>query len=168
MSNTQGMLYIHSVSAALCPHIEWAVNSVLDEDLKFTWDKQAADTGMYRTAVEWRGEAGIGALLTTSLRRMGNIRFEVTEDASKGVDAGRWSYTPNLGIFYAQTDVYGNIVVSEDRIRHAYEIGNKENDPLRVYQELSLAIGEPWDDELEPFRQAGAGAPVRWLNTQTA
>jgi hypothetical protein len=30
--------------------------------------------------------------------------------------------------------------------------------------ELSLLLGQPWDDELEPFRHAGAGAPVRWLH----
>lgn len=30
--------------------------------------------------------------------------------------------------------------------------------------ELSLLLGEPWDDELEPFRRAAAGAPVRWLH----
>ena len=30
--------------------------------------------------------------------------------------------------------------------------------------ELALLLGEPWDAELEPFRRAGDGAPVRWLN----
>jgi len=30
--------------------------------------------------------------------------------------------------------------------------------------ELSLLLGQPWDDELEPFRHAAAGAPVRWLH----
>jgi len=30
--------------------------------------------------------------------------------------------------------------------------------------ELSLLLGEPWDAELEPFRHASAGAPVRWLH----
>jgi hypothetical protein len=30
--------------------------------------------------------------------------------------------------------------------------------------ELSLLLGQPWDDELEPFRRAAAGAPVRWLH----
>jgi hypothetical protein len=30
--------------------------------------------------------------------------------------------------------------------------------------ELGLLLGQPWDDELEPFRRAGEGAPVRWLN----
>ncbi len=31
-------------------------------------------------------------------------------------------------------------------------------------EELSLLLGQPWDDELEPFRHAAAGAPVRWLH----
>jgi Protein of unknown function (DUF3145) len=31
-------------------------------------------------------------------------------------------------------------------------------------EELSLLLGEPWDAELEPFRHASAGAPVRWLH----
>ncbi|MGO9293967.1 MAG: DUF3145 family protein [Streptosporangiaceae bacterium] len=30
--------------------------------------------------------------------------------------------------------------------------------------ELRTLLGQPWDDELEPFRHAGAGAPVRWLH----
>lgn len=30
--------------------------------------------------------------------------------------------------------------------------------------ELSLLLGEPWDAELESFRHASAGAPVRWLH----
>ena len=30
--------------------------------------------------------------------------------------------------------------------------------------ELGLLLGQPWDDELETFRRASEGAPVRWLN----
>jgi len=30
--------------------------------------------------------------------------------------------------------------------------------------ELALLLGQPWDDELEPFRHAAEGAPVRWLH----
>ena len=29
-------------------------------------------------------------------------------------------------------------------------------------EEQCLLLGDPWDDELEPFRHAAAGAPVRW------
>ena len=37
-------------------------------------------------------------------------------------------------------------------------------DELR--EALELALGQAWDDELEPLRHAGAGAPVRWLNNR--
>ena len=74
----------------------------------------------------------------------------------------RWSHTPDLGIFHATTDVSGNIMVSEDRIRYAYEAG--AGDPSVLMHELSLALGEAWDDELEPFRLAAAHANVRWLH----
>ena len=30
--------------------------------------------------------------------------------------------------------------------------------------ELDKLLGKPWDDELETFRYAGDGAPVRWLH----
>ena len=30
--------------------------------------------------------------------------------------------------------------------------------------ELQRLLGSAWDHELEPFRRAGDGAPVRWLN----
>ena len=34
----------------------------------------------------------------------------------------------------------------------------------RLTDVLDLALGQAWDDELEPFRYAVAGAPVRWLH----
>jgi hypothetical protein len=91
-----------------------------------------------------------------------HLRYEVTEEASPGSDALRWSHTPSLGIFQGVTDVHGNIMVSEDRIRYAYEKG--KGDPAIVYHELSIALGEAWDEELEPFRAAAEGAPVRWMH----
>ncbi len=30
--------------------------------------------------------------------------------------------------------------------------------------ELGRLLGTAWDNELEPFRRAADGAPVRWLN----
>ena len=30
--------------------------------------------------------------------------------------------------------------------------------------EMQALLGKAWDDELEPFRYAGDGAPVRWLH----
>jgi hypothetical protein len=117
---------------------------------------------MYRAEIGWAGVPGTGAKLASALRGWAHLRYEVTEEASRGVDGSRWSHTPELGIFHATTDSAGNIVVTEDRIRYAYEQG--AGDPAVLYQELSLALGEAWDEELEPFRHAADGAPIRWLH----
>ena len=127
----------------------------------FDWTAQPAGPGFYRAEHSWQGAQGTGARLASALRGWAHLRYEITEEASHGVDGSRWSHTPELGIFHAATDVHGNIVVPEDRIRAALE---HAADPVRLRTELDLALGQAWDDELEPFRYAGAGAPVRWLH----
>ena len=41
-----------------------------------------------------------------------------------------------------------------------------DGDRARATLELEVdkLLGKPWDDELETFRHAGEGAPVRWLH----
>ena len=77
--------------------------------------------------------------LTSALRGWAHLRYEVTEEPSRGVDGGRWSHTPELGIFHAVTDVHGNVMVPEDRIRAAVEAG--AGDPAILRHELDLALG---------------------------
>ena len=60
-------------------------------------------------------------------------------------------------------DTIGNVVVPEDRIRAALESATTYEE---LREGLDLALGQAWDDELESFRYAGAGAPVRWLNNR--
>jgi len=127
----------------------------------FDWTEQPAAPGMLRAEISWVGTAGTGARLASALRGWDHLRYEVTEDATLTTDGSRWSHTPSLGIFHAQTDRVGNVVVPEDRIRNAL---TNLGDPLRLAESLDLALGQAWDDELEPFRYAGAGAPVRWLH----
>ena len=79
-----------------------------------------------------------------------------------GTDGARWQHTPGLGIFFAQTDTAGNVVIPEDRIRYAMEVSG--GNALELQRELNLALGQAWDDELEPFRHAGDGSPVVWLH----
>ena len=158
---TRGVLFVHSAPRALCPHIEWAAGGVLNLRVSMDWTDQPAAPGMFRAEVSWQGQAGIGPRLTSALRGWTHLRYEVTEEASHGTDGGRWSHTPELGIFHATTDVHGNMLVPEDRVRAALE---HAADPARMRRELDLALGQAWDDELEPFRYAGAGAPVRWLH----
>ena len=160
--STRGVVFIHSTPTALCPHITWALESVLDQAVSLDWIEQPLGRSLRRAEFSWTGEPGTGAKLASALRGWDNVRYEVTEEASAGCDGSRWSHTPDLGIFHATTDVSGNIMVSEDRIRYAYEAG--AGDPSVLMHELSLALGEAWDDELEPFRLAAAHANVRWLH----
>jgi len=158
---TRGVLFVHSAPRALCPHVEWAAGNVLSVRVGMDWTPQPAGAGFYRAEYSWQGAQGTGAKLASSLRGWAHLRYEVTEEASHGADGSRWSHTPELGIFHAAIDVHGNVVVPEDRIRAALQFAG---DPRRMREELDLALGQAWDDELEPFRYAGAGAPVRWLH----
>lgn len=158
---TRGVLFVHSATRAMCPHIEWAAQSVLGARASFEWTDQPAGSALYRAEVAWQGTPGTGARLASALRGWEHVRYEVTEDPSFGSDGGRWSHTPSLGIFHAVTDVHGNIVVPEDRIRAVLEAGVSVTEFKRA---MDLALGAAWDEELEPFRYAGSGAPVRWLH----
>ncbi|NMW89696.1 DUF3145 domain-containing protein [Mobiluncus curtisii] len=158
---TRGVLFIHTAPRALCPHIEWAAGTVLNTEVNLDWTVQEAGPAFFRTEFSWVGMVGTGAKLASALRGWEHLRYEVTEDAAPGTDGGRWSHTPELGIFYAQTDSVGNVVVPEGRILAALE---HADNPLQMRRELDLALGRAWDEELEPYRWAGVGAPVKYLH----
>lgn len=158
---TRGVIFIHSAPRSLCLHVEWAIGAVLDQQVSLEWTDQPAQDGTFRAEIAWVGKVGTGAQLASQLHGWENLRFEITEEASATTDGGRWSYTPDLGIFHAQTDTLGNVVIPENRIRYALEHREQVPEMIRL---LHLALGSAWDDELEPFRYAGTGAPVRWLH----
>ncbi|WP_025156783.1 DUF3145 domain-containing protein [Leifsonia aquatica] len=159
---SRGVLYVHSSPGALCPHIEWAAGRALGRAVNFTWETQPVLRGAQRAEFFWDGPQGTGARLATALRGWEHLRYEVTEDAGLGTDGGRWMHTPDLGVFFAQTDTAGNMVVPEDRIRYAMEVAG--GNALELHRELRLALGQAWDDELEPFRHAHDDTSVIWLH----
>jgi hypothetical protein len=158
----RGVLYIHSAPRALCPHIEWAASRALERGVNFNWDDQPVLRGSKRAEYYWEGPRGTGAALASSLRGWEHLRYEVTEDAGLGTDGGRWMHTPDLGIYFAQTDTVGNVVIPEDRIRYAMETAG--SNALELHRELRLALGQAWDDELEAFRHATDDSAVVWLH----
>jgi hypothetical protein len=160
--NARGVLFVHSSPRALCPHVEWAAGRALGAAVNFDWIEQPVLKGAQRTEFYWEGPRGSGAALASALRGWEHLRFEVTEDAGLGTDGGRWMHTPDLGIFFAQTDTAGNTVVPEDRIRYAIEVAGSNT--LELHRELRLALGQAWDDELEPFRHASDLNSVVWLH----
>ena len=161
-SNARGVLYVHSAPRALCPHIEWAAGRALGRAVSFTWESQPVLKGAKRAEFYWEGQRGAGAALASALRGWEHLRYEVTEDAGLGTDGARWMHTPDLGIFFAQTDTAGNMVVPEDRIRAAMDSAG--SNALELHRELRLALGQAWDDELEVFRHATDDTQVTWLH----
>jgi len=160
---TRGVVYIHATPTALCPHIEWAVGAVLGARVTLEWTPQPAAPGTVRAELSWQGEQGTAAAIASALRDWHLIRFEVTEEPSAGGEGERYSCTPDLGLFCATTGPHGDIMVREDRLRAA--LARAVSDPsISVEVELTTLLGAPWDEELEPFRYAGDGAPVRWLH----
>lgn len=159
---TRGVLFVHSAPSAVCPHIEWAIGGVLDVRPNPAWTAQPAEVGTWRAEVAWAGPPGSGARMASALRGWGRLRFEVTEEPSRGADGARWSHTPDLGIHHAVVGVHGDVLIGEDRLRSA--IATSDGDPVALSSALDRILGRAWDEQLEPFRCAGDGAPVRWLH----
>ena len=159
---SRGVLYVHSAPSALCPHVEWAVGGVLGVPVNPTWTPQQAQAGTYRAELSWTGVAGSAAAITSALRGWNHLRFEVTEEPTAGTEGARYSYTPELGVFHAVIGLHGDIMIPEDRLKAA--VVKSALGETTLTGEIDKLLGKPWDDELETFRHAGEGAPVRWLH----
>jgi len=159
---TRGVVFIHATPKALCAHLQWALESVLGSRVSLEWRDQPAAAGMMRSDLSWTGAPGTGAAIATTLRGFTGVRYEITEDASAGLDGGRWSYTPSLGILHSRTSANGDIVLSEDRLREIITLAQGSAEAMA--EMIEECLGSEHDAELDIFRHAGEGAPVRWLH----
>jgi hypothetical protein len=156
------VLFVHSAPSALCPHLEWAVGGVLGAAVNLEWSPQPAQAGTHRAELSFSGEPGTAAAIASSLRGWNHLRFEITEDPTAHSEGARFSYTPDLGVFHAVTGLHGDILIPEDRLKAA--VVKAAVGETTLLGEIDKLLGKPWDDELETFRHAGEGAPVRWLH----
>lgn len=159
---TRGVLFIHSAPSALCPHVEWAAGGVLGNPVNLEWTPQPAQAGTYRAEFSWAGDAGTAAAIASALRGWNQLRFEITEDPTSGTEGARYSYTPELGVFHGVTGLHGDLMIPEDRLKAA--VVKAALGETTIELEIDKLLGKPWDDQLETFRYAGDGVPVRWLH----
>jgi hypothetical protein len=162
--SAHGVLYLHSAPPALCPHIEWAVAGIVGAPVGMPWVGQPAAPGALRAELTWQARPGTAGAIASALAGWNRLRFEVTEDSSPGCDGVRHCYTPDLGLFSAVTGANGDIMVGEDRLRSVMMLACGGASSGSLEDELGRLLGTAWDNELEPFRRAADGAPVRWLN----
>jgi hypothetical protein len=127
------------------------------------WVGQPAAPGALRAELTWQARPGTAGAVASALAGWNRLRFEVTEDNSPGCDGVRHCYTPDLGTFTAVTGANGDILVPEDRLRFVMTLASAGG-VTSLEDELARLLGTAWDNELEPFRRAADGAPVRWLN----
>ena len=158
----RGVLFVHSCPPALRPHVEWAVAGVLGVPVRLDWEAQPIAPGCMRTQTGWRGPAGTAGRIAAAMRGWPLVRCEVTEEPSEGSDGERYSMTPDLGVFRAAMSGNGDVLVQEDRLRAV--VATAEDLPS-LRHAIDRLLGTPWDLELEPYRHAGDGSPVRWLSS---
>lgn len=160
-SEAHGVVFIHSTSRALCPHLEWALARVFGVQVDVDWAEQPISPGSLRAQIMWQGPVGTGARLASALVAFTPVRHEVTEDAAPGRTGERFSATPSLGLFRADIGPHGDVLVSEDRLRNA--VARSSGRGASLSDAIAKLIGDPWDAELEPFRFAHEGSTVRVL-----
>jgi hypothetical protein len=156
---SRGVLYVHSAPLAVVPHVEWAVARVLGSPVHLQWSVQPVDHTR-RMECSWSGRPGTAAEFVTALRSWPMLRFEVTEEPSPGCDGERYMYVPGRGVFRAAMSVTGGLMITEDQIR---SVLTTTRGTEAMGHALDRLLGTSWDDELEPYRHAGEGAPATRL-----
>lgn len=156
-------LVVLSCPPALCPHLEFALSAELEQPVALRWTAQPADPGSLTAMVDIPGPSGVAGRVTSRLRRLGPVRFEITESASADGDAERYAYTPDLGLFRATLAASGDAVVTEGQLRTLLTSSHELPAAATLAHGIERLLGTAWDEELEPLRQGGAEAPVSWL-----
>ena len=157
----RGVIFVHSSPAALCPHVEWALSTVLADRVTLVWTPQPAQPGTLRADLSWRAEPGTALRLAAALKAWSMLKFEITEETAAGSDGERVVHLPGRGIWRTKTAANGDVVLGEDQIRALVEQATSL-EALR--HGLAGALGADIDAELEPYRRAADGTPVTWLH----
>ena len=159
---TRGVVFVHSCPRALAAHVEWALADVLGCRVTLDWMPQPVENGSVRAELSWSATTGTASQIVSLLHAWSKLRVEVTEEPTATTEGRRYSVTPSLGIYRATVGIHGDIQVPEERLRGAIARAALSGTP--VEDEIAALLGAPWDAELEPFRRAGDGTPVRWLH----
>jgi hypothetical protein len=158
---TRGVVFVHSCPRALTAHVEWTLGEILVRRVEIDWSAQPVLPGNVRGELCWDGPVSTASRIVSTLHGWGRLRFEVTEEATPRGEGERFSVTPSLGIYRAVIGVHGDVQVPEERLRGALARVALHGGSLEG--EIATLLGAQWDDELEPFRIAGDGSHVRWL-----
>lgn len=157
----RGVVFIHSCPRSLMPHVEWALANLLGTSFRLNWSAQPVLPGTHRADSAFTAAAGMAGQIASELRAFPGLRFEVTQNPGVHTEGERYACTPSLGIFRGAMGTHGDVVVNEEQLRSAMSRASGGAD---LASQIQALIGTAWDEELEVFRYAGDGAPVRWMH----
>jgi len=150
-------LHIHACPDSLIVEID---NVLLPYGLRPVWNSQVLATQSSRTEVNLKLSQAKAEDLVAELNTLGAIHFELTQ--SFGVYGCLFMSVPGLGIYRGEMNSAGSLVLTEDQINSlvASSVGN-HREFMRL---LRIALGQSWDDILEPMRATKYGDNVLLLN----
>ena len=143
-------LVIHACPAAEAHRIS-SIHSWINQPLLLGFQAGSVNLGL--TALE-------AEKLVSELALTPNITFELTQT---GRDSGvLFMHLPGQGIFRGELNAAGSLTLSEERLQLMLEqaTGNHRE----FTRLLRLALGQSWDDLLEPFRAIRYSENVVLLN----
>jgi len=114
------------------------------------WHPQSLVLGFMRTELDMKLSRLAAEDLIAAINRIGNLYADITIISRNG--SALFMLAPGLGLFRAETNQAGEILITEERIRQAMD-GSAGNH-RELTRLLRLALGQAWDDVLEPFRAA--------------
>lgn len=151
MDMASGTFVVHSAPRAVVNHIEWAVNGLIGAPQRFRWREFPDQPGLVKLSFSWEANPGFAAKLASTLRGWVDLRFEIDESASDRHPGVLVMHTPSLGLYTAEVNQAGSVVLSAERLHLLVESSEHEYASLR--RALSDALGEQWQHELEPYRR---------------
>jgi hypothetical protein len=146
-SQVRGFLTIHSAPSALRHHIDWAIQTVLGNWIKLSWNPQPLMPGTFRSQLEFRGNQGAASEIASALRSWHYLNFEVIEGTELGGELFR--FTPQLGIHRAVVDQAGAVLINENQLG-AVLANSFDEDAIR--EGIAAIVGNSWEVELDRFR----------------
>lgn len=127
---------------------------------KFNWKEQGLLPGTLQAEMNLKLSVDQAEELVSELA---SFRMLYAEVLQFGKELGTtFMIAPGLGIFRAETNAAGQLMLSEDRVSDI--VVSSAGNYKELQRLLRIALGQAWDDLLEPFRAARYADNIVLLN----
>jgi hypothetical protein len=155
-------LFATTLALHACPDV--AVDKTNELLLRYaivpSWHSQTLLERCSRAEVTLKLAQAKALDLVSELNALGIIHFELTQ--TFGDHGLLYMSLPGLGIYRGEINSAGSLVLSEDQINQL--LVSSAGNHREFMRLLRIALGQSWDDILEPMRATKYGDNVLLLN----